>query len=138
MREELKHAYPALTRQWTPHGKVFRRDGVRGEPDFMLTSNAWPRIPMYVEVKAAQALNMETGLSRPQAERLDDLARARLLSRLLVYVDNRYWLVSDGPFLNELEYVRTRVELRWREARWLTPGFLGFSEFLMDTRELLP
>jgi hypothetical protein len=96
----------------------------------MLTANDWPRIPLYAEVKAWEDMRTDTGLSWLQAERLDDLSKARLLTRLLVLVDNRYWLVSDGPFLSGLGYVKTSVELQWRETRELHPHFFMWSEFL--------
>ncbi len=136
MLEELKHAYPLLKRQWASHGKVFRRDGVRGEPDFMLTAYAWPRIPMYVEVKAATPPVASSGLSILQALCLDELSQARLLTRILILVDNANWWVSNGPFVNEKGYVKSGADLKWRVSEEVTPDFLLFSEFLQGTEPL--
>lgn len=105
MKPELKHAYPALQREWLPHGSVIRRTGTRGTPDFILSVRVRPGVAIFTEVKAIKSLNEALGLEVMQTIELDQLAQAGFISRVLAYrMDTEYWAIYYGPFVRRKLY----------------------------------
>jgi hypothetical protein len=105
MKPELKHAYPALQRDWLLHGSVLRRTGARGTPDFILSIRNQPGVAVFAEVKAIRSINEALGLEVMQAIELDELAKAGFISRVLAYrMDTEYWSIYYGPFVGRRLY----------------------------------
>lgn len=99
MADELGEATRALIR--AIDGRAIRTVGLKGFPDFIVAFKAYPKIPVFTELK-----HDNTHLSILQAKTLDDLHHAGLVSILLNYRADKRWAVYRPPFLNK------RLQLR--------------------------
>src|SRR5271154_172475 len=105
MKPELKHAYPALLREWLPYGSVLRRTGTKGTPDFILSIREQLGVAIFAEVKAIKTLHESLGLEVMQTIELDELAKAGFISRVLaLQMDTKYWCIYHGPFIGRKLY----------------------------------